>query len=183
MAGTPKVIILSEQLRGQSFELTEDQYTIGRTDASDISVPDPTISGHHATLLQLENGGFAVRDEGSTNGTRVNGVRLEAGEVQPLVHSDILQVGGVEMLFDCEHMRTDSSTTQTVINLEDVEAGDVQVSGMSNLGGNTHGTRRGGLRREDQKQTLVIWALIGALALAALIALGFFVVKTVGSSG
>lgn len=183
MAGTPRVIILSEQLRGQSFELNEEQYTIGRTEACDICVPDPTISGHHCTLVQLDSGSYGARDEGSTNGTRVNGVKLEPEDIQPLVHSDILQVGGVEMLFDCESTRTSGSTTQTVINLEETQTGDVMVSDMANLGGNTHGTRRGGLQREDHKQNVIVWAVIGLLALAAIAAVGVFLAKTLAPSG
>lgn len=179
MAGTPKLIVLSEQLRGQSFELTEETYIVGRTEACDVCIPDPTISGHHCTLVRLPNGSFGVRDEGSTNGTRVNGVKIEGEEVQPLVHSDILQVGGVEMLFDCESMRTDGGTTQTVINLADTETGDVPVSEMPNLGG-SHGTRRGGLHRENQKQMLIIWCTIGALGVLALLALGVFLVRIMG---
>jgi pSer/pThr/pTyr-binding forkhead associated (FHA) protein len=173
MAGTPKLIVLSEQLRGQAFELTEESYTVGRTEACDVCVPDPTISGHHCTLVRLSNGNYGVRDEGSTNGTRVNGVRMEGEEAQPLVHSDILQVGSVEMLFDCESMRTDGGTTQTVINLEDTQTGDVAVPEMMNLGG-THGTRRGGLHRENRKQMVIIWSVIGALALLALAGLVVF---------
>lgn len=179
MAGTPKLIVLSEQLRGQSFELTEESYTIGRTEACDVCIPDPTISGHHCTLVRLSNGSFGVRDEGSTNGTRVNGVKMEGEEVQPLVHSDILQVGGVEMLFDCESMRTDGGTTQTVINLEDTETGDVPVSEMPNLGG-THGTRRGGLHRENRKQMIIIWSAIGFLGFLAFVALAVFLAKVMG---
>jgi pSer/pThr/pTyr-binding forkhead associated (FHA) protein len=175
MAGTPKLIVLSEQLRGQAFELAEESYTVGRTEACDVCIPDPTISGHHCTLVRLSNGSYGVRDEGSTNGTRVNGVRMEGDEVQPLVHSDILQVGSVEMLFDCESTRTDGGTTQTVINLEETHTGDVAVPDMANLGG-THGTRRGGLHRENRKHAVILWAVIGALAFLVLVGLVIFVV-------
>jgi len=173
MAGTPKLIVLSEQLRGQAFELTEESYTVGRTESCNVCIPDPTISSHHCTLVRLSNGSYGVRDEGSTNGTRVNGVRMEGEDVQPLVHSDILQVGSVEMLFDCESTRTDGGTTQTVINLEDSQAGDVAVPEMANLGG-THGTRRGGLHRENRRHTLIIWCVIGALGFLALAGLAVF---------
>jgi hypothetical protein len=105
----------------------------------------------------------------------VNGVRMEGDEVQPLVHSDILQVGSVEMLFDCESTRTDGGTTQTVINLEETHTGDVAVPDMANLGG-THGTRRGGLHRENRKHAVILWAVIGALAFLVLVGLVIFVV-------
>jgi pSer/pThr/pTyr-binding forkhead associated (FHA) protein len=179
MAGAPRIIILSEQMRGQSFELTNEQYTIGRTEACDICIPDPTISGHHCTLLATEDGNYAVRDEGSTNGTRVNGVKLE-NEIQPLVNSDILQVGGVEMLFDSESSRSDGTTTQTVINLEDTQTGELAVSEMQNLGGNL-GKRRSGMHRENKRQTVAIWSVIGVLAAAALVALVFLIIKMMAS--
>lgn len=169
MAVSPKIIILSEQLRGQSYVLTNEQYAIGRTEDCDICVPDPTISGHHATLVRLEEGEYAARDEGSTNGTRVNGVKLEPGELQKLSNTDILQVGGVEMLFDCDISKITGSTTQTVINLEDT-TGELAVSGMQNLGGNL-GRKKGGLHRENRRIMVVILAVIGVLALAAVVGL------------
>ncbi len=178
MAGVPKIIILSEQLRGQSYVLTNDQYSIGRTEDRDICIPDPTISGHHATLTKLEDDTYAVRDEGSTNGSRLNGVKLEPGEVHPLANTDILQVGGVEMLFDCDTSKVSGSTTQTVINLEDT-TGELPVEGMKNLGGEL-GRKKAGLHRENQKTMIIIWSVIGVLLLAAIVALVFFLVSLVG---
>lgn len=180
MAGTPKLIVLSEQLRGQSFELSAESYTVGRTEACDVCIPDATISGHHCTLERLPNGSFGVHDHGSTNGTRVNGVKVEGDEVQPLVHSDILQVGGVEMLFESENRRSDGSTTQTVINLQDTETGDLPVSEMPNLGRGSHATRRGGMHRENRRQMLVIWFTIGVLGVLAVVALGIFLARIMG---
>lgn len=99
MAQTPKLIILSEQLRGQSFELAKDEYTIGRGEDCDICIPDPTVSVLHATLVKTDDGTYEARDVGSENGTRVNGRRIgQAGQI--LVNSDLVQVGGVEMLYD-----------------------------------------------------------------------------------
>ena len=49
-----KITILSEQMRGASFALNNERYTIGRSDSADVCIPDPTISGHHCTLIQVE---------------------------------------------------------------------------------------------------------------------------------
>jgi pSer/pThr/pTyr-binding forkhead associated (FHA) protein len=167
MAGTPKVIILSEQLRGQSFELAKEEHTIGRTEDCDICVPDPTISSHHCTLIRLDDGTYAARDEGSTNGTRVNGVRLE-NDTQALVNSDILQVGSVEMLFDCEGTRSDgASTTQTVINLDETQTGELPVSEMANLGGDFR-RRQTGIQRDGGKGIVLIWVVLGVLIVAVI---------------
>ena len=176
MAGTPpKVIILSEQLRGQSFELTDDQYTIGRTEEQAICIPDPTVSSLHATLLRQPDGDYLIQDNGSTNGTRVNGVRIESGDTHPLVHSDILQVGGVEMFFDDEDSQTGGGpTTQTVINLEDSQSG-VPVSEMSNF--SPFGSHAG--RSDSKKTMIVLGTVIGLLLAAVLVSLVFLVFKLI----
>ena len=181
MAGTPKVIILSEQLRGQSFELTKEEYSIGRTEDCDICVPDPTISSHHCTLRSAEAGGYAVTDEGSTNGTRVNGEKIEAKETQALVNSDILQVGGVEMLFDCEDTRgTGATSTHTVINLENTKTGEMPVSEMANF--SPFGPKFGDMRSESKKTKLILACVIGLLIVAVLVSLVVLLFKMVGVS-
>jgi FHA domain/Domain of unknown function (DUF1707) len=57
--------------------------TIGRAADCDCVVSDPTVSRHHAELRR-DGGRWLIRDLGSRNGTRVNGVLvLEAVEVYP----------------------------------------------------------------------------------------------------
>jgi ABC-type multidrug transport system ATPase subunit len=52
-------------------------WVIGSARDCDIPVAQPTVSGHHC-LLTLENGEFMLEDLRSTNGTFVNGFRIEA---------------------------------------------------------------------------------------------------------
>jgi predicted component of type VI protein secretion system len=54
--------------------IVEGRTTIGRVD-SDIVLPDPDVSRRHALLKSIE-GGFAVEDLHSTNGTFVNDERI-----------------------------------------------------------------------------------------------------------
>ena len=125
----PKIIILSEILRGQTIELTKDKYTIGRTDDNDIPIPDGTISTHHATLVRTDSGTYIIEDHGSTNGTRINGMKIST---QELGNSDILQCGGIEILFDCEDKaNTQSLTTQTGINLD--QTGELNLEQMKGI--------------------------------------------------
>lgn len=50
---------------------------IGRSRSCDVYIPAPSVSAHHATLeLNLLDNEFVLLDEGSRNGTYVNGVRL-----------------------------------------------------------------------------------------------------------
>jgi pSer/pThr/pTyr-binding forkhead associated (FHA) protein len=178
MAGIPKLIVLSAQLRGQKFELEgKDEFALGRTEESDFPVPDPTISGHHCTLFVLEDGRFAVRDEGSTNGTRLNNEKLEPGDEQVLKNGDILQAGGVEMLFDNESSRSEGSATQTVISLKDTDTSEVSTEEMGNLGGHIQ-KKNSNLRQDSGKSNMVAWAILGVLGLTAVILLVVMLLKT-----
>ena len=98
--GTPKLFILSDQMRGASFSLSQDKYTVGRADDCDVCISAPTVSGHHCTLVKLDDGSYAIEDLGSTNGSKVNDQILQPGNSVKLNNGDIIQIGSVEILFD-----------------------------------------------------------------------------------
>jgi len=177
MAGPPKIIVLSEQLRGQSFELTEEQYSVGRSEECSICIPDPTISSRHCTLVREDDTGYRVVDNGSTNGTRVNGVRVEE---QKLVNSDILQIGGVELLYLSEEKSATSVlSTQTGINLDDT-AGGLPVQDMENF--SPFGSDSGIYRADNKKVFIFFVALLGVLGFAVLVVLAILIAKLFGGS-
>jgi EAL domain-containing protein (putative c-di-GMP-specific phosphodiesterase class I) len=68
------------------------RFTVGRRPDASLSIPSPTVSREHAELTVVERG-MLLRDLGSTNGTFVNGVRIQ----QPCTvkHGDLLQFGQV----------------------------------------------------------------------------------------
>ena len=57
--------------------LASNPVTVGRSDDNDLVLPDPEVSRHHARL-EPDGQGWRAVDLGSTNGTWVNGVRLNA---------------------------------------------------------------------------------------------------------
>lgn len=62
----------------QLMPLGGQRLTIGRSDDNDLALPeDLTVSRHHAVLERSE-GGWRIRDLRSSNGTFVNGVRVNA---------------------------------------------------------------------------------------------------------
>jgi len=64
---------------------------IGRDPAADFVITDSDVSARHATITPLD-GGCAIEDLGSTNGTFVNGRRISsAHELRP---GDRVQLGG-----------------------------------------------------------------------------------------
>ena len=68
--------------------------TIGRTPNNTVSIDDPYLSGEHAEIAR-ESGAWWVRDKGSTNGTRLNGVPV--GGPTAIRAGDIVQFGGIRL--------------------------------------------------------------------------------------
>src|SRR5580704_1449236 len=78
----------------QTFDLPAGStMVVGRALTSDIPVFDPTISRRHAELVTSPDGaGVEVRDLGSSNGTYVNGARVEIARV---LSGDVVSFGKV----------------------------------------------------------------------------------------
>lgn len=62
---------------GDAVELGTDPVTVGRDPGCDVVVADEKASRRHATLTPLSDGTVRVEDLGSTNGTYVDGRRLD----------------------------------------------------------------------------------------------------------
>src|ERR1039457_6275875 len=56
--------------------------SVGRAAGCDIRVRDPYVSSKHCQFEKRPNG-FFVRDLGSRNGVKLNGVRVSEGELLP----------------------------------------------------------------------------------------------------
>ena len=73
-AGFWVVIRRGPQLNSM-FRLQQDTVSLGRDGTNDIAINDPEVSRHHLRFV-WRNGGFAVEDLGSTNGSSVDGLRI-----------------------------------------------------------------------------------------------------------
>lgn len=82
--------------RGGSPELTFDgaRIVIGRSDGSDVRLPDPSVSLRHASI-RADGANYTILDEGSTNGTAVGGVKLPPLTPRLLKTGDLVRVGRV----------------------------------------------------------------------------------------
>lgn len=65
--------------------------TVGRSEENDRVITDPCTSRHHLQIIQHDDGHFTLSDFGSTNGTYVNGQKIN-GEIQ-LNDTDIVRIG------------------------------------------------------------------------------------------
>lgn len=84
------------------FQLTGTEMRIGRRSPSrglepeiDLTGPptDPGISRLHAVLVATADGGWAVLDPGSANGTQVNGTDIPTSKQIPLRDGDRISLG------------------------------------------------------------------------------------------
>jgi hypothetical protein len=69
-----ELILVGQNKR--SYPLSKDQLSIGRLDTSDVALADPGASRRHAEIRR-EGDEWVVVDLGSTNGTIVNGKRVQ----------------------------------------------------------------------------------------------------------
>lgn len=67
---------------GDPVPLLLKKLLVGRRDSCDIALRFPNVSSRHCEL-ELVSGYWLVRDLGSSNGTKVNGVRVRAKWVLP----------------------------------------------------------------------------------------------------
>lgn len=67
---------------GDAIPLTQPKLLVGRRSRCDITLRFKNVSSHHCEL-ELKNGYWHIRDLGSTNGVKVNGMRVEAKCLMP----------------------------------------------------------------------------------------------------
>lgn len=80
--------VLLQPYTGRRFTLAA-RTLIGRSVACTLSLSNPRISGEHAAVFYAD-GGWGLRDLGSSNGTRLNGDPLTLGERRSLALGDEL---------------------------------------------------------------------------------------------
>lgn len=179
--GTAKIQVLSEgAFKGISFTLDNDSYTLGRSENCNICIPDSTISGHHCSIYRKEDGQFYLRDDGSTNGTRMNTERVEPGVELKLRGGDIFQCGNVEIMFEEATPEMQSLVrAATVINLEDTGTATVSTVGMKNMGTRADMRKKAHLR-DSGKQKLMFIMLICLCGIGVLVAIIIFLMKMFG---
>ncbi len=89
--------------------------TIGRSSENDVVLNDIKASRVHCQIVQHDNGSFSVVDFGSTNGTYVNGVRVNGTKF--LNWSDQVVVGDTNLQWQQYFKKEKSSTLPLVLGI------------------------------------------------------------------
>jgi serine/threonine protein kinase len=83
---------------GRQFAILETPLVLGRSSASCLVLPDPSWSREHARLERCD-AGYVLSDAGSSNGTYVNGYRLQANRPYPLHPGSMIRIGSTILAF------------------------------------------------------------------------------------
>ncbi len=91
--GEALVMALPEPKQGQ------DHLEVGREDKNEIVIHDATVSRVHFLLSHGGSGGWTLRDGGSSNGTWVEGARIEGDRSATLSSGSSIRAGSVQLTF------------------------------------------------------------------------------------
>jgi predicted component of type VI protein secretion system len=93
------VVVRSPHLaEGSDVALNSAQVTVGRGGQNDIALPqDDYVSARHARFEPRQDGVW-IQDLGSTNGTYLNGLRLE--QPRRLSPGDVVRVGETDLRYE-----------------------------------------------------------------------------------
>jgi pSer/pThr/pTyr-binding forkhead associated (FHA) protein len=151
---------------------TKPKAIIGRSSDCDLVLRHPSVSRHHCTIT-ARDGGLTMLDEGSSNGTFLNGKRVSQSN---LVSGDMLSIGCFEVEFRSNDAMLESEEDMDmegtrVVNLSSVITHLLhEISLMETLQGLEFNRRSGTLRilSGQLRGTMVVsqgrplWATLGA---------------------
>ena len=114
LAITPRLIAISGPLSGQSFSLDEPVISIGRLGSNYICLEDPRVSRHHC-VIRNDGDEYRIEDLHSTNGTYVNGERVD---VSSLKEGCLIAIDTSRFLFELEHSEESITLDQNLVVAE-----------------------------------------------------------------
>lgn len=77
------------------FLLDHSPMVVGRGGSTPVDIAiggDPAVSRRHAELVR-DDGGWTIRDLGTANGTRVNGLDVNGASPTPIGPGDVIEIG------------------------------------------------------------------------------------------
>ena len=90
------LVLTESSEHGKQFDLIGDTTRIGRHENNDIAIDNSSVSGIHAEIVKTADG-LELRDLNSTNGTHLNGKRVQTARLHC---NDIIQLGDVTLMVD-----------------------------------------------------------------------------------
>jgi sigma-B regulation protein RsbU (phosphoserine phosphatase) len=113
----PHLRLASGNGPSEVFALDSDRVVLGRAHDCDLILPDVVLSRRHAEILRGPQG-WLLRDLGSLNGTRLNGVRVEGD--RPLNDGDEIGMSDWSLVFHTAGAPAESRPLASARRLRDV---------------------------------------------------------------
>src|SRR5260221_2611117 len=90
----PKLVFISTPFAGRTYALTLEKVSVGRAGFNTLAIHDPSVSLTHCEIL-VNGPEVIIRDLGSSNGTFVEGARLQHHQSQ-IKSGQLVRFGSVE---------------------------------------------------------------------------------------
>ena len=115
-----KLISLWQGEDGPEVELPDGATTVGRDELNILVLGDASVSSFHCVIDAVDKH-FRLRDLLSTNGTRVNGLRISE---KKLYHGDVLRIGNFDFRFEAPEalLPSEPSKANQTVSIPDPHA-------------------------------------------------------------
>ncbi|MDJ0839373.1 MAG: FHA domain-containing protein [Acidobacteriota bacterium] len=117
------LIGLTDTMDGKTFPLEKETITIGRLDDNDIVISSKSISGYHAEV-KIDHGSYFLIDLNSTNGTFLNGRKVEQTEIRA---GDIIRINNFNFKVGCGDYKFAHTGTQINLKASDIPTDEEAV--------------------------------------------------------
>jgi len=169
-----KLVIQNQGMTGRACELHTDRTTIGRVEDNTFQIADPSVSSHHCEV-HLRGTDIFIRDLNSTNGSYINGNKIEEAQLKP---GELLRLGQVELKLEAAGAA--ASPSAPVPAKKSVESTMLMPRGVS-LEELETGARKTGFDQNTSfsKKTnkankyIIIIAIVVVIVIVALLVLAF----------
>jgi diguanylate cyclase (GGDEF)-like protein len=89
------LMVIAGSAAGKVYGIETDNFIVGRGKDSHLALADTGISRTHCAVIRDSTGKYFIKDLGSTNGTLINGVRVDRVELRA---GDRFQIGAEAVL-------------------------------------------------------------------------------------
>lgn len=120
----PRLQRIAENGETEQTLLESFPFTIGRNSDCDLQIESPKVSREHAVITR-DLDGFRIRDLGSTNGTSLNGRRIEQADLND---GDIVVIADLEFTFSAAPLTNRRDTVTMAIGTMAGNAGSEEGS-------------------------------------------------------
>jgi pSer/pThr/pTyr-binding forkhead associated (FHA) protein len=164
-----KLVIQNQGMTGRACELHTDRTTIGRVEDNTFQIADPSVSSHHCEV-HLRGSDIFIRDLNSTNGSFINGNKIEESILKS---GQVLRLGQVELKLEVEGAAPAAPApgSTPAPAKKQVDATMLMPRGVSMDQLEKSGERPPGFDKTFSKKTnkVNLWFIIGGIVVAIVI--------------